>query len=151
MMIVHRIVRDHGGGVGIDSKQDAGTIVTLHFPRKSPRHRLLESNELKEKTRPLKPIYLSSTMSSIPAKLGRPEDKFGFWHQPEEAFNAIEAEKFEVVLTDLRMSRLGMSVIDFSINTQLLPLHLDDRLWRGGRGRGGNEKALLIFSPNQST
>ena len=46
MMIVHRIVRDHGGDVGIDSKQDAGTIVTLRFPRKSPRHRLLESNEL---------------------------------------------------------------------------------------------------------
>ena len=32
MMIVHRIVRDHGGDVGIDSKQDAGTIVTLRFP-----------------------------------------------------------------------------------------------------------------------
>ena len=48
MMIVHRIVRDHGGDVGIDSKQDAGTIVTLRFPRKSPRHRLLESNELQE-------------------------------------------------------------------------------------------------------
>ena len=48
MMIVHRIVRDHGGDVGIDSKQDAGTIVTLSFPRKSPRHRLLESNELQE-------------------------------------------------------------------------------------------------------
>ena len=36
---------------------------------------------------------------------------------PEEAFNAIEAEKFEVVLTDLKMSgQSGMSVIDFSIN-----------------------------------
>ena len=46
MMIVHRIIRDHGGDVGIDSKQDAGTIVTLRFPRKSPQHRLLESNEL---------------------------------------------------------------------------------------------------------
>lgn len=49
MMIVHRIVRDHGGDVGIDSKQDAGTIVTLRFPRKSLRHRLLESNELQGK------------------------------------------------------------------------------------------------------
>ena len=45
MMIVHRIVRDHGGDVGIDSKQDAGTIVSLRFPRKSPQHKLLEANE----------------------------------------------------------------------------------------------------------
>ena len=43
MMIVHRIVRDHGGDVGIDSKQDAGTVVTVRFPRKSPQHGLLES------------------------------------------------------------------------------------------------------------
>ena len=45
MMIVHRILRDHGGDVGIDSKQDAGTIVSLRFPRKSSQKRLLESNE----------------------------------------------------------------------------------------------------------
>ena len=45
MMIVHRIVRDHGGDVGIDSKKDAGTVVTLRFPRKSPRRGLLESND----------------------------------------------------------------------------------------------------------
>ena len=48
MMIVHRIVRDHGGDVGIDSKQDAGTVVTLRFPRKSPRRRLLESTKTSE-------------------------------------------------------------------------------------------------------
>ena len=45
MMIVHRIIRDHGGDVGIDSKQDAGTVVTLRFPRKSPRRGLLESTK----------------------------------------------------------------------------------------------------------
>ena len=50
MMIVHRIVRDHGGDVGIDSKQDAGTVVTLRFPRKSPRRRLLESTKTSETT-----------------------------------------------------------------------------------------------------
>mgnify|MGYP002060138165 FL=1 len=44
MMIVHRIMRDHGGDVGIDSKVGAGTIVTLRFPRKSLRSKLLESN-----------------------------------------------------------------------------------------------------------
>ena len=44
MMIVHRIMRDHGGDVGIDSKVGAGTIVTLRFPRKSSRSKLLESN-----------------------------------------------------------------------------------------------------------
>ena len=44
MMIVHRIMRDHGGDIGIDSKPDAGTIVTLRFPRSSSRGRLLESS-----------------------------------------------------------------------------------------------------------
>ncbi len=44
MMIVHRIMRDHGGDVGIDSKVGAGTIVTLRFPRQATRSKLLESN-----------------------------------------------------------------------------------------------------------
>lgn len=46
------------------------------------------------------------------------EDKFEVFlaSSAEEAFNAIEAETFEVVLTDLRMSgESGMSVIDFAI------------------------------------
>ena len=43
MMIVHRIMRDHDGEVGIDSKEGSGTIVTLKFPRKSARRNLLES------------------------------------------------------------------------------------------------------------
>jgi two-component system, NtrC family, response regulator AtoC len=46
------------------------------------------------------------------------EDKFEVFlaSSAEEAFNAIEAEAFEVVLTDLRMSgESGMSVIDFAI------------------------------------
>ena len=33
MMIVHRIMRDHGGDIGIDGKAGSGTIVTLRFPR----------------------------------------------------------------------------------------------------------------------
>ena len=45
MMIVHRIMRDHGGEVGIDSKEGSGTIVTLNFPRKSIRRTLLESTK----------------------------------------------------------------------------------------------------------
>ena len=42
MMIVCRIMRDHGGDVGIDSQTGAGTIVTLRLPRKDRRMRLLE-------------------------------------------------------------------------------------------------------------
>ncbi len=42
MMIVCRIMRDHGGDVGIDSRTGAGTIVTLRLPRKDRRMRLLE-------------------------------------------------------------------------------------------------------------
>ncbi len=41
MMIVERIMRDHGGQVGIDSKQGTGTVVTLHFPQKHRRIRML--------------------------------------------------------------------------------------------------------------
>ena len=46
------------------------------------------------------------------------EDKFEVFlaSSAEEAFNAMEAEIFEVVLTDLRMSGdSGMSVIDYAI------------------------------------
>jgi DNA-binding NtrC family response regulator len=53
------------------------------------------------------------------------EDKFEVFlaSSPEEAFNAIESEKFEVVLTDLRMSgQSGMSVIDFSIQHPTAPI-----------------------------
>ncbi len=43
MMIVHRIMRDHGGDIGIDSKAGSGTIVTLRFPRNSALRNLLET------------------------------------------------------------------------------------------------------------
>ncbi len=41
LMIVQRIVRDHGGHVGIESKQGVGTVVTLQFPQKHRRVRML--------------------------------------------------------------------------------------------------------------
>ncbi len=43
MMIVQRIMREHGGRIGIDSKTGVGTVVTLQFPRKYRRTRLLEN------------------------------------------------------------------------------------------------------------
>jgi len=42
MMIVERIMRDHGGQVGIDSRRGVGTVVTLQFPQKTRRIRMLE-------------------------------------------------------------------------------------------------------------
>lgn len=42
MMIVERILRDHGGQVGIDSRSGVGTVVSLQFPQKHRRVRLLE-------------------------------------------------------------------------------------------------------------
>ena len=42
MMIVHRIMKNHGGEVGIDSKVGSGTIVTLKFPREGANNRYLE-------------------------------------------------------------------------------------------------------------
>ncbi len=41
LMIVQRIMRDHGGQVGIESKEGVGTVVTLQFPRKDRRVRML--------------------------------------------------------------------------------------------------------------
>lgn len=41
LMIVQRIVRDHGGRVGIESKEGIGTVVTLQLPQKHRRVRML--------------------------------------------------------------------------------------------------------------
>ncbi len=41
LMIVQRIMRAHGGQVGIESKEGVGTVVTLQFPRKDRRIRML--------------------------------------------------------------------------------------------------------------
>lgn len=41
LMVVQRILREHGGQVGLESKEGVGTIVTLQFPRKDRRVRML--------------------------------------------------------------------------------------------------------------
>lgn len=41
LMIIRRILREHGGQVGIESKEGVGTVVTLQFPRKDRRVRML--------------------------------------------------------------------------------------------------------------
>ena len=41
LMIVQRIMREHGGQIGIESKEGVGTAVTLQFPRKDRRVRML--------------------------------------------------------------------------------------------------------------
>jgi PAS domain S-box-containing protein len=43
LMIVQRIMKDHGGRAEIESKEGVGTVVTLQFPRKDRRVRLLGS------------------------------------------------------------------------------------------------------------
>jgi len=43
MMIVHRIMRAHGGQVGIESKTRTGTVITLQFPHADRSLRLLEN------------------------------------------------------------------------------------------------------------
>ena len=43
LMIAQRIMREHGGQVGIESKEGVGTVVTLQFPRKDRRVRMLQS------------------------------------------------------------------------------------------------------------
>ena len=41
LMIVQRIMRVHGGQVGVESREGKGTVVTLQFPRKDRRVRML--------------------------------------------------------------------------------------------------------------
>ncbi|MFP4069167.1 MAG: two-component system sensor histidine kinase NtrB [Verrucomicrobiota bacterium] len=43
MMIVQRIMRDHGGQIGVESRKGVGTIITLQFPQRHRRTRLLEA------------------------------------------------------------------------------------------------------------
>lgn len=45
MMVVRRILREHGGQIGIDSRPGTGTIVTLQFPLKSRRVRMLQTDD----------------------------------------------------------------------------------------------------------
>ena len=117
MMIVHRIMRDHDGEVGIDSKEGSGTIVTLKFPRKisSPSITRFNSIEIVMKPNLLIVDDEEHTREGLELAL---EDRFEVFlaSSAEEAFNALDAERFEVVLTDLRMSgESGMSVIDFAV------------------------------------
>ncbi len=41
LMIVQRILREHGGQVGVESKEGVGTLVTLQFPQKNRRVKML--------------------------------------------------------------------------------------------------------------
>ena len=45
MMIVQRILRDHGGQIAVESQSEVGTIITLQFPQQHIRTRMLESAE----------------------------------------------------------------------------------------------------------
>jgi two-component system, sporulation sensor kinase E len=42
LTIVQRIMREHGGQIGLESKEGVGTLVTLQFPRKDRRVRMLQ-------------------------------------------------------------------------------------------------------------
>jgi signal transduction histidine kinase len=45
MMIVQRILRAHGGHISLESRRGRGTTVTLQFPLKDRRVRLLEGGK----------------------------------------------------------------------------------------------------------
>lgn len=44
LLIVRRIIREHGGELEIESEEGVGTCVTIHLPRKEKHLRLLENN-----------------------------------------------------------------------------------------------------------
>ncbi|MBK1876540.1 two-component system sensor histidine kinase NtrB [Pelagicoccus mobilis] len=43
LMIVQRIIRGHGGQVGIDSQEGVGTVVTLELPKRNRKLKMLEA------------------------------------------------------------------------------------------------------------
>lgn len=43
LMIAQRIMREHGGHIGLESKGGVGTVVTVQFPRKDRRVRMLQN------------------------------------------------------------------------------------------------------------
>lgn len=45
LMVCQRIMREHGGQIGIDSQEGKGTLVTLQLPRRNRRVRLLEGGD----------------------------------------------------------------------------------------------------------
>jgi len=45
MMIVQRIMRDHGGQISVESRKNVGTAITLQFPQPHRRVRMLEKSE----------------------------------------------------------------------------------------------------------
>jgi signal transduction histidine kinase len=45
MMIVQRIMRQHGGHIAVESQIDVGTAITLQFPQPHIRTRMLESKD----------------------------------------------------------------------------------------------------------
>ena len=48
LLIVRRILREHGGEIEIHSEEDEGTQITLHFPRTDKRARILPAPEPEE-------------------------------------------------------------------------------------------------------
>jgi two-component system, sporulation sensor kinase E len=42
LMIVQRIMREHGGQVGVESNPGVGTVVTLQFPQRNRRVKMLQ-------------------------------------------------------------------------------------------------------------
>ena len=45
LLIVRRIVREHGGEIGLESEEGVGTLVTIHLPKSDRSVRLLEMGE----------------------------------------------------------------------------------------------------------
>ena len=45
MMIVQRIMRQHGGHIAVESQINVGTAITLQFPQPHIRTRMLESKD----------------------------------------------------------------------------------------------------------
>ncbi|MEM7790458.1 MAG: ATP-binding protein [Verrucomicrobiota bacterium] len=49
MMIVQRIMREHGGQIGIESREGIGTVITLQFPQPHKRTRMLQADDAEDR------------------------------------------------------------------------------------------------------
>jgi PleD family two-component response regulator len=102
-MIVQRVMRDHGGLIKLDSHAGRGTTFRLWLPLFEPQPRLLEPKPM------TKPTLLivddeKPTRDGLRAAL---EDRFEVYvaEDTNAAFELLERERFDVLLTDFRLPR----------------------------------------------
>ncbi len=140
LMIVNRILRDHGGQVGIDSKTGLGTVISLKFPKKTSPGSVVTGINPLSRTWPTARLVHACIHTHCRRREAYPEglqfaleDTYDVYlaSNADQAFNLLDSQPFDVLLTDLRMSgKSGMKVIDQALTLPHKPICIhEDCLW----------------------